>query len=71
LLLQIDTRLKNNENWTTTPWKIVNPDGTCWLPCYGVEFRFRLKSLIYEQFKLDYIRITGSLHGFDTLNSVQ
>jgi hypothetical protein len=71
LLMQIDTRLKNNEDWKTTPWKLVNPDGTCRLPCYGVEFRFRLKSLIYEQFKLDYIRITGAMHGFDSLNSVQ
>jgi len=64
LELQIDYRIKNNGDFGTTPWFLVNPGGIAYSPCYGVEFRFRIRSFIAEQFKLDRLKINGSIHGF-------
>jgi len=64
LELQIDYRIKNNGAFGTTPWFLVNPDGIAYSPCYGVEFKFRIKSYIAEPFKLDRLKVNGNIHGF-------
>lgn len=58
----IDYRLDKAEAFATTPWVRVNPNGITNLPCFGLEFRFRLKTLVYEQFDVDYIRVNGVQH---------
>ena len=58
----IDYRLDKAVAFATTPWVRVNPNGITNLPCFGVEFRFRLKTLVYEQFEIDYIRVSGVQH---------
>ena len=69
LYAAIDYRFDKSRAFATTPWTIVNPNGRANLPCGGVEFRFRLKALVYEQFELDYIRAVGILHDYSWLDS--
>jgi hypothetical protein len=79
LELMIETRTSNknnpgtlaNDNFMKTPWRLVTPSGIAYAPCYGLEFRFRIRSLIYEYFELDYLKVTGVVHGFNYLNQVQ
>jgi hypothetical protein len=51
------------DNFRKTPWQLVNPNGIAYTPCHGIEFRFRFRSLIYEYFELDYLKINGVVHG--------
>jgi hypothetical protein len=69
LYAAIDYRNNKASAFATTPWAIVNPNGVTPLPCFGVEFRFRLKLLTYEQFELDYLRINGIVHNYSYLDS--
>jgi len=69
LYAAIDYRLDKKVAFATTPWTTVNPNGVANLPCFGVEFRFRLKLLTYEQFEPDYIRVNGVQHNYSWLDS--
>jgi len=69
LYAAIDYRLDKSVAFATSPWTTVNPNGRANLPCFGVEFRFRLKTLTYEYFELDYIRAVGMLHDYSWLDS--
>lgn len=62
--LQIDYRVSNREEFKKSPWFLVNPDGIAYSPCYGVEFKFRFRSFIEEQLKIDRLKINGSIHNF-------
>lgn len=71
LHVSVDYRKANNEAFRRIPWYLVNPDGRSYPKCYGLEFRFRLRSFIYESFKIDYIKVHGHIHGFlDTTSSL-
>lgn len=65
----IDYRISKAAAFATTPWAIVNPNGVTPIPCFGVEFRFRLKTLVYEAFEIDYIRVNGIVHNYSYLDS--
>lgn len=43
---------------------LVTKQGIAHIPCYGLEFRFRIESTTAEAFSLDYINITGMIHGY-------
>ena len=64
----IDYRSDKSAAFASTPWVRVNPNGVTHLPCFGVEFRFRFKVLVYEQFDIDYIRVNGVLHNASYLD---
>ena len=65
LELLVEYRISNrDEGFEESPWFLVNPDGIAYSPCYGVEFRFRIRSFILEQFQIDRLKINGSIHGF-------
>lgn len=64
LYSSVDFRVSYKENFRRIGWFLVNPDGKSFPRCYGVEFRFRLKSFKYEKFELDYIKVFGHIHGF-------
>ena len=64
LELLIEYRTSNREELKKSPWFLVNPDGIAYSPCYGVEFRFRIRSFILEWFQIDRLKINGSIHGF-------
>jgi len=64
----IEYRLAKNEPLHSTPWVPVTPSGVFYLPCYGLEFRFKLRATSLEDFKLDYMRVFGNIHGFSYLD---
>jgi len=65
----VDFRLDRREDFTTLAWRKVNPSGIAYIPCFGTEFRFRLKMLTYAYFELDYIKVNGVIHGYSYLDS--
>ena len=60
----IDYRLDQEGAFYTTDWKLVNPSGMCYLPCFGVEFRFNVRIFAYRYFELDYLKVHGNIHGY-------
>ena len=64
LKLLVEYRTNNREEFRKSPWFLVNPDGIAYSPCYGIEFRFRIRSFIVEQFQIDRLKINGSIHNF-------
>lgn len=64
----IEYRASYKKNLAALPWQNVTPEGKLHLPCYGVEFRFKLRSLKYEYFELDWMKVNGVIHGFSHLD---
>jgi len=64
LYASVDYRNSYKDTFKQIGWFLVNPDGRAHPRCYGSEFRFRLKSTVYEYFELDYIKIKGHIHGW-------
>ena len=62
LELLIEYRIDNRSPFKESEWHLVNPDGIAYCPCYGVEFRFRIRSFIHEWFKIDRLKINGVIH---------
>lgn len=46
----------------STPEQVVVPRGKTCIIAHGKEFRFRLRTLVYEYFVLEYIAIEGRIH---------
>lgn len=65
----IDYRLNKEDAFKSTKWAYVNPSGKAVIPCYGTEFRFRLKGITYEDFKLDAFRVNGTVHQWSYVDS--
>lgn len=65
----IDFRINRQDAFKTTPWVRVNPDGLAPLPCFGTEFRFRLKKVSYAAFEIDYVKINGVIHRYSYLDA--
>ena len=57
----IDYRLDKAAEFVTTPWQVVDRRGFVYLPCYGKEFRIRIKMDSYEYAELDYITVNGEV----------
>jgi len=66
----IDYRKDNSAAFRTLNWHKVNPSGITVIPCYGIEFRFRLKAITYSYFELDYFKINGTIHNYSYLDSL-
>lgn len=62
LYAAIDYRRDIAGAFATTPWSQVSPNGFVRIPAFGREFRIRAKTLTYEWFKLDYIKVSGVVH---------
>ncbi len=69
LYSSVDYRKSYRDPFTQIDWFLVNPDGRSFPKCYGVEFRFRLKSYIREYFEIDYFKFKGFIHGFSPLDT--
>lgn len=70
MLVSIDYRLRKNEGFQTTPWKPLNPDGSIYHPCYGLEFKVNIMVETFVKFKIDYIKIKGFIHKFSFRDSL-
>ena len=69
LWTSIDYRLDKADSFSSLDWSRVNPNGISVTPCFGVEFRFKVKRTTYAYFELDYIKINGAIHGYSYLDS--
>lgn len=65
----IEFRIDKGGEFISTPWTYVNPNGVFYLPCFGIEFKFKLSLLSYESFEIDYIRISGNFHNFSYIDT--
>lgn len=59
LYAAIDYRRDKSAAFVQTPWYSVASTGRVFITAWGREFRFRVKTLTYEYFELDYIKING------------
>jgi hypothetical protein len=71
LELKIETKDSYRDEYRSSKWVHVNPNGIAYCPCYGIDFKFHLRSTIYEQFKVDYFKVRGVVHGAGYLDSRQ
>jgi len=62
LSLAFDYRNSKADIFSTTPWVLVNPKGQAYLPCYGKEFRLKMKMNTYELFNISWIKIHGDIN---------
>jgi hypothetical protein len=58
----IDYRIINNAAFVNIGWFPVTREGIAYTPCFGQEFKFRLRSSIYQYFEIDYIKVDGVIH---------
>lgn len=65
LQMKVLYRTSNNQDFSETPFVRVNPNGTAYIQCYGIEFRFSLRAISYEDLRIDYLQISGSMSGYD------
>jgi hypothetical protein len=69
LRVSVDYRKDYMSDFKQIGWFVANHDGRAYPKCYGVEFRFRVRSVIYEYFELDYIKVRGHIHGYSYLDT--
>lgn len=60
----VEYRVSKAGNFSNNGWHLVNPNGETFLPCYGLEFRFKLRVQTYEYFEIDYIKLNGLIHHY-------
>lgn len=71
LQVMIESRAHNNREFLKSKWALVNPSGIAHLPCYGIEFKFHLRSYTYEYLELDYLKVHGVIHGYHGLDAIE
>lgn len=57
LYVALDFRYTKTEAWRTSDWKLTNPEGTVRMDIAAVEFRVRVKQLVYDDVRIDYINL--------------
>ena len=67
LWVSLDYRINKAAAFKTLVWHKVSPNGVTNIPCYGVEFRVRVRRTTYAYFELDYIRVNGIVHDYNFL----
>jgi hypothetical protein len=67
----VDFRVHRENIFTSLPWVPVTTRGIAYIPCYGVEFKFRLRALTYAYFELDYMKVNGVIQGYSFLDTVE
>lgn len=58
----LDFRYTRNALWQTSTWTSLNSEGVARLNVTGVEFRLRLKQLIYDDVSIDYVNVRFQKH---------
>jgi hypothetical protein len=64
LWVTLDYRMDKAAAFKTLDWHKVSPNGVTNIPCFGVEFRVKVKRTTYAYFELDYIRVNGIIHNY-------
>jgi len=63
LYMAVEYRLNKGQTFFMTPWIKADYTGTVHLIVSGIEFRFWLKVLNWEQIRIDYINVSGKQVG--------
>jgi hypothetical protein len=72
LEVALDFGTNINDSYKTTSWQPVYGTGKAHIPCYGHEFRIKVRcNKAGEKFKLDYIKLHGVIHKFSFIDAVQ
>lgn len=58
----IDFRLKKQSAFSTTGWHVIDSRGLVNIPCYGYEFRFKIKAGSAGWFHIDSLKVNGIIH---------
>jgi len=69
LQVMVEARVSNRKNFMKSQWRLLNPSGIAYIPCYGSEFKFHLRSYIKEYLEIDYIKVSGVVHGAEYLDT--
>ena len=62
LKVAVDYRMSRKDDFSTTKWKPVRPDGRAFVTALGRELRVRLKFDVYEEAQVNYIKVRGIIH---------
>lgn len=58
-----------NDSFVDIGWHKITPEGTLNLRCFGKEFKIGIRSQANDQFKINWIKITGIIHDFNPLDN--
>ncbi len=67
----VQYRVNHTAAWVTSPWVNFTSRGIAYLPCYGIEFRFKFKMATWADFSIDQLKVNGIIHGFSFLDTVR
>ncbi len=72
LYIGVDYRSEYNASMISTPWIPLTLSGEGYINCYGVEFKFKIKSekTTSENFKIDYFKVNGVMHNYHYLDTI-
>lgn len=57
-------RRDKSNSFSSTEWRVANPEGVAFITCYGNEFQVGVKVNVWEYFEIDYINIGGAIHAY-------
>jgi hypothetical protein len=58
----VEYRLKKQSAFSTTNWYTIDSRGQVFIPCFGYEFRFKIKATAAGWFHLDSLKVNGWHH---------
>jgi hypothetical protein len=64
-------RTNHASTFSSTPTVTVTHRGIAYLPCYGIDFKFKFDVPTYAAFSLDYFKVNGVIHGFSFIDSLR
>jgi hypothetical protein len=64
----VSYRISHKGSFTQTAWAPVTQRGIAYVPCYGIEFKFHLRSAVEASLDLDYMKINGIVAGYSFLD---
>jgi len=67
----VDYKVINNADFVNIGWFPVTISGIAYTPCFGQDFRFRVRSNTFQSFELDYIKVNGVIHNYSHLDYLQ
>lgn len=57
LYIAVDYRYNKTDDWSTSSWVLANPSGVARLTVAATEFRIKLKQLVHDPIRIDYINV--------------
>jgi len=64
----IDFSIDHRSDFLTSPWVPLTHEGIATIPCFGKEFRLKVRASSYEDMEIDYIKVKGIVHDFNPVD---